>query len=150
MPRLYGLAKTHKSSMPLRPVLSMPNSSYYGIAKKISQWLSQIPESKINASSQAVLGDIKDLKLDPDEVIVSFDVVSLFTNVPVEESISLAADMLYSGKYDEPPVDKDTFIQLARLCMKDVLMSTPHGIYIQIEGLAMGSPASPVLANLWL
>ena len=96
------------------------------------------------------MGDIKDLKLDPDEIIVSFDVVSLFTNVPVEESILLAADMLYSGKYEEPPVDKDTFIQLARLCMKDVLMSTPHGIYMQIEGLAMGSPASPVLANLWL
>ena len=32
-PRLYGLAKVHKTNTPMRPVLSMPGSAYYEIAK---------------------------------------------------------------------------------------------------------------------
>ena len=35
-PRLYGLAKVHKESIPLRPVLSMPVSVYYDISKEIA------------------------------------------------------------------------------------------------------------------
>ena len=78
------------------------------------------------------------------------DVVGLFTNVPVEDSIILAAETLYNGKYELPPVDKETFIQLCRLSLTNVIMLTTDGIYVQKEGLAMGSPASPLLANLWL
>ena len=94
--------------------------------------------------------EIKKLKLNEDEMLVSFDVVGLFTNVPVEDSIMLAAETLYNGKYELPPVDKETFIQLCRLSLTNVIMLTTDGIYVQKEGLAMGSPASPLLANLWL
>ena len=45
-PRLYGLAKVHKTSVPMRPVLSMPGSPYYSIAAKVTEWLSVVPESK--------------------------------------------------------------------------------------------------------
>ena len=34
-PRLYGLAKVHKENTPMRPVLSMPGSAYYNVAKPI-------------------------------------------------------------------------------------------------------------------
>ena len=50
--------------------------------------------------------------MDEDEVVVSFDVSSLYTNVPVRESIQLAAERLYSGDLATPPVDKQTFIKL--------------------------------------
>ena len=43
-PRLYGLAKVHKPNTPMRPVLSMPGSAYYEIAKQIATWLSFVPE----------------------------------------------------------------------------------------------------------
>ena len=43
-----------------------------------------------------------------------------------------------------------TFVQLANLCLTNVLLSTTDGYYRQIEGLAMGSPASPLLANIWM
>ena len=51
LPRLYGLAKVHKENIRVRPVLSLPGSSpYYKLAEKITEWLSVIPESKINCS----------------------------------------------------------------------------------------------------
>ena len=49
-----------------------------------------------------------------------------------------------------PPVDKDTFIQLASMASCDVVMSTHDGYYAQIDGLAMGSPPAPHLANRWM
>ena len=125
----------------------MSNSSYFNIAKKLTKWLFQIPETRIATSSRDVINEIKKLTLDEDETLVSFDVVGLFTNVPVEDSITLAAEMLYNGKFESPLVDMETFIQLCRLSLTYVIMLTTNGIYVQKEGLAMGSPASPLLAS---
>ena len=47
-------------------------------------------------------------------------------------------------------IDKDTFITLAQIASCNVLMSTCDGYYIQKDGLAMGSPCAPLLANGWL
>ena len=84
LPRLYGLAKVHKKNIPLRPVLSMPGSPYYKITQKVTGWLSEVPESKINNSTQKTVDSLKRKTLESDEVIISFDVTSLYTNVPVK------------------------------------------------------------------
>ena len=149
-PRLYGLAKVHKANTPLRPVLSMPGSAYYGIAKQVAEWLAVIPEAQINSSSKKISDQIKNLELNDDEEMVSFDVSALYTNVPVKEAIEMAADRLYAGDLPVPPVDKETFVTLTELSSLDVVMSTHHGYYRQVDGLAMGSPPAPYLANIWL
>ena len=66
----------------------------------------------------------------------------LFLSVPVIESINICADILFS-KFDKLPVDKETFIELAKIASCDVLMLTHDGYYVQTEGLAMGSPPAP-------
>ena len=83
-------------------------------------------------------------------VMVSFDVSSLYPNVPVDEAINDAADLLYSGNLNRPPVDKATFVKLLELASKDVVMLTHDGYYRQIDGLAMGAKPAPPLANIWL
>ena len=74
----------------------------------------------------------------------------MYTNVPVTEAIEVCTDLLYSGRYKQPPVDKETFIQLAQTSSCNVLMSTPEGYMRQDDGLAMGSPPAPHFANGWL
>ena len=81
-PRLYGLAKVHKKDTPVRPVLSMPGSAYYDIAKQVAFWLSFIPECKINSSTKDVCDSLKNTELDEDHELLSLDVSSLYTNVP--------------------------------------------------------------------
>ena len=89
--------------------------------------------------------------LEEDEEVISYDVVSLYTNVPVLEAIIVCADLLYNLPLDQRPVvDKDTFILLAKIASCDVLMSTHDGFYWQRDGLAMGSPPAPHFANGWL
>ena len=134
----------------MRPVLSMPGSPYYKIASKVTNWLSVLTESKCNSSTKDIAEKLGDLELEDGEVLVSFDMVSLYTNVPVKEAIKLAAEELYSGGVECPPVSKDAFLKLLELCSTNVIMSTHDGYYIQKDGLAMGSPPAPLLANTWL
>ena len=148
--RLYGLAKVHKADTPLRPVLSMPGSAYHKIARQVTEWLSVVDECKINSSTQSISESLRSIQLDEDEVIVSFDVTSLYTNVPVKEAIDVCSDLLFSGKYQLPPVNKATFKKLLEIATCDVLMLTHDGYYRQRDGLAMGSPPAPPLANGWL
>ena len=93
---------------------------------------------------------MKDITLDEGEVLVSFDVVYLYTNVPVMEAIQEAADRLYCAEFELPPVSKEKCIELLKLASTNVVMSTCDGYYIQNDGLAMGSPPAPCLANIWL
>ena len=149
-PRLYGLAKVHKTNTPVRPVLSMPGSAYYGVAKQVAFWLSHIPECNINSSTKTVCDSLDGIHLQDNETLVSFDVSSLYTNVPVLEAINVSADLMYNPRNPTPPVSKATFIELAKIASCNVIMSTHDGMYQQTDGLAMGSPPAPHLANAWM
>ena len=89
--------------------------------------------------------------LEKGEEIISFDVVSLYTNVPLMEAIGVCTDLLYAMPADQKPnIDRETFTTLAKIASCNVLMSTHDGFYYQRDGLAMGSPPAPHLANGWL
>ena len=110
-PRLYGLGKNHKKDTPMRPVLSMCGSMYYNIASKLAKWLSVIPETSINCNTADISQSIKNLKLDDNERLISFDISGLYTNVPWQEALNETLDKLYSGEFDDklPPISKRMF-----------------------------------------
>ena len=128
----------------------MPGSAYHPIAEQVAEWLETVPECKINSSTKMISDRMKHIKLAEDEELVSFDVSSLYTNVPVIESINLCADLLFRDSMQRPPVNKSTFIELAKIASCNVIMSTHNGFYKQTDGLAMGSPPAPHLANGWM
>ena len=128
----------------------MPCSAYYKIANQITEWLSVVEECKINSSTKTIVDSLKDTKLENDDILVSFDVSSLYTNVPVYEAMDECTNLLYAGRYKKPPVDKQTFKELLEICSCNVILLTNEGYYQQIEGLAMGSPPAPLLANGWM
>ena len=66
------------------------------------------------------------------------------------EAIQVCTDLLYNNNKKQPPIDRETFTTLAKIASRDVLMSTHDGYYKQVDGLAMGSPLAPHLANGWL
>ena len=129
----------------------MPGSAYHKVAKQVAEWLKVVPECKINSSTKGVCEKLSSIVLEPDEIMISFDVSVLYTNVPVTEAISVCTDLLFNmPEKDRPPVDRDTFITLANIASCDVVMLTHDGFYKQVDGLAMGSPPAPHLANGWL
>ena len=88
--------------------------------------------------------------LEDDEIMVSLDIESLFTNVPLTESINYTADLLYSTDNAPTGIDKATFKELLQMVSKDVVILTHRGYYRQVDGVAMGSSVGPLLANIFV
>ena len=81
---------------------------------------------------------------------MSFDVCSLFTNVPLEETIKIVADHLYSDKaVVTPSFEKQSFISLLKLATGGLFMYQDM-LFQQTDGVSMGNPLAPTLANFFL
>ena len=75
--RLYGRAKVHKIGTPIRPVLSIPGSSYENINKFLSPFFEKLPGANIETNSKDARAALEATKLDEDELVLSIDVKSL-------------------------------------------------------------------------
>ena len=80
---------------------------------------------------------------------MSFDVNSLFTKVPIEETLTFLERKLPTLDLDLP-ISVDEFIKLIRVCVNDSVFSFGSDFYRQKFGCAMGSSLSPVLAGVFM
>jgi len=89
--------------------------------------------------------------LSSDGYLCSFDVVSLFTNVPLVETIDICCKALYHGDVcDAPVLSEESFRKLMLMVTNGVEFSFDNVMYKQVDGVAMGSPLGPLLANVFL
>jgi len=108
-----------------------------------------VKESNINSSTKKISDNIQNLVLAEEDVLISFDVTSLYTNVPVIKAVEDCTKLLFSGRYKLPPADRETFKQLLMVCSSNVLMLTNDGYFRQTDG-SMGSLPAPLIANCWM
>ena len=153
-PRIYGLPKTHKKDVPLWPILSMTGSLQHQLAK----YLPSLLEPVLTLCSSNCIRDsftfadiIKTSNLDPSSVFLcSFDISSLFTNVPLAESIQICADALCSSEHPAAPFPRQIFVELMEMATSCVEFSFNDIMHRQIDGVAMGSPPGRALANIFV
>lgn len=84
-------------------------------------------------------------------LMVSLDIESLFTNVPVAETIEIILSKLFpdeSAKYHG--FTRNDFKTLLKLAVEDAYFTFDSKLYKQIDGMAMGSPLGPLFANIFL
>ena len=77
----------------------------------------------------------------------SFDVSSMFTYVPLDETIQICLDKLYALP-DPPTLPRSVLKVLLEFATKKSHFIFNGGYYDQIDGVVMGSPLGPVLANM--
>ena len=69
----------------------------------------------------------------------------------LDETIEICADALYLRHFDCPPIPEDTFRELMLIATRGVEFGLNNHMYKQLDGVAMGSPLGPALANKgWL
>jgi Reverse transcriptase (RNA-dependent DNA polymerase)/GIY-YIG catalytic domain len=102
-------------------------------------------------NSMEFIDEIKPLKIRPGDVKVSFDVVSLFTKVPVKESLIYIRKRLTEIPFSSwTDLKLDDIMELLKICLKSTYFKYDDTFYHQTEGTAMGSPISPVVAELYM
>ena len=91
---LYGLPKIHKQGIPLRPILASFNSPNYKLAKFLVPLLEPLTRNQYTLKNSEDF-KIRILSQDSDLYMSSLDVESLFTNVPVRETINIILGKLF-------------------------------------------------------
>jgi len=140
-PRFYGLPKIHKDGAPLRPIVNTISSPTYLLAKFPTLKLKPLvgcTESFIKYFASFV-EELKDIKVDPGDILVSFDVVCLYICIPINEAIEVINRL----------TDLDT-ARLVEICLTSTFFSFEGEFFQKTCGVAMGSPLSPVVSNLFM
>ena len=149
IPLLYGLPKVHKPEVPLKPIVSFIGSPTYNLSKHLVTILSPLvgKSSSHVRNSFEFASFIAGQSLRPGMVLVSFDVVSLFTKVPVELAVRVAHERLLADT-SLAELSPDEVVNLLRFCLGATYLSYRGEVYQQTFGTAMGSSISVTVANL--
>ena len=94
----------------------------------------------------------KHITLAPRECLSSYDVSALFTSVPVDPALNIIKDLLVKDHTlkERTVMEVDDIILLLEFCLKNPYFSFQDQFYEQIEGAAMGTPVSPIVAHLYM
>ena len=92
--------------------------------------------------------------MNEDDVMVSYDVTSLFTNVPLQETIDILVDKAFTDDWFNTThnlnISKQDLQELMKVATMNQLFQFNGELYQQTDGVAMGSPLGPLLANTFL
>lgn len=148
-PRFYTLPKIHKHPLKMRPICAATNSPTTALAKFIANILS----NSYNGNNPYYIQDsftfsqyINDIQIPKNYVIVSFDVVSLFTNLPLDSVIN-SLQRHWKNIKVHCSFNWDTFAEAITHIYKTNYLVFQNQFFVQTFGTPMGSNLSPILVN---
>ena len=123
---LYVQPKTHKQQLAVRPILSSTNTCNYKLAQWLNDKLKPLSVNQYTVTNAfEITKEIRDLNLRDGDILVSFDVTSLFRNVPLEKTIQILADKDFKDNWFNYTynlnLSKSDLVQLLCLATKDQL-----------------------------
>ena len=92
--------------------------------------------------------ELKEVSIN-DKFLVSFDATSLFTNIPLKETMKLAVDLIKTS-YPNLKMSSENLTKLFKFATCETHFLFHGKFYDQIDGVSMGSPLAPVFVNLFL
>ena len=138
----------------MRPIVSSIGSISYECAKYLSDVLTPlVGQSQHHVmNSKQFASEVRQLTLQPDEELRSYDVSALFTSVPVDKALNVVRDRLINDDklHERTPLSPDDVINLLELCLNCTYFQFQGDFYHQVHGAAMGSPVSPIICNLYM
>ena len=96
---LYGFLKIHKLNAPLRPIHSSVNHYSYKLAKFFIPLLTLISINSFTVKdSLSFVQELVSSDIDANKVVIaSFEVPSLFINIPLHETINIICNRITSN-----------------------------------------------------
>ena len=150
-PKFYGLPKIHE---PDTPIVSSCGLVTYGVAKEFAKILKSLVGKSPHhiKSTQDFVEEVRHITLAPGECLSSYDVSALFTSVPIDPALKVIKGLLEKDHTlkDRTVMGVKDIILLLEFCLKNTYFSFQDQFFEQVEGAAMGSLVSPIVANLYM
>lgn len=127
----------------MRPIVSAIGSPSYSLAKELSRILTPTGHMQYTVKNSAVFAErIRGIQITPSDRLVSFDVTSLFTQVPIDEVLRVVEEQLTKdqtlGERANIPVSQ--LVKLVELCLRTTYFQFQEDFFEQTDGAAMVSP----------
>ena len=139
----------------MRPILSSSETYNYKLAKWLDEKLKPLSVNNHTISDVFQFTDeLREMEISESAILVSYDVSSLFTNVPVDETIDDIAECAFENNWPNTEhslnIKKSDLVELLRIATKNQLFQWEGNLYEQIDGVAMGSPLGLLMANVFM
>ena len=127
-PKFYGLPKIHKKDTPLRPIVSSTGTVSYNTAKELARKLKPLVgmSSHHLQNTKDFIQQLKEVKLQQDETIISYDVKALFILCQSSQCLTSSRTGLKmtNSCSKEPPCCK-SYHKLAGILLEKYLLCIP-------------------------
>ena len=154
VPRMYCTPKIHKPDNPLRPIVDYTGSIGYNVSRSLADLLAPIvgKTSHNITNSKHLASEMACVMIEQDEMFLSHDVVSLLTNTPIDDTLYIIRKRLEEDSTLKlrTKLQVGDIMELLQFVVTTTYFSFRGIIYQQRFGTAMGSPVSPVIANLFM
>ena len=153
-PIFYGQPKIHKPGVLIRPIVSYSSSPLYNLNKYIANILKAYGRDENNnaKNSTTFSNYIRNVPIEDDEIMVSFDVTSLYTNIPIIDTLNIIKD--YVNNDDQftrkTAIPQEKFLDLVHLVLTTTWYTFNSQFYQQTDGVAMGGPASSTTVEIYM
>ena len=152
---IYSLPKIHKllsndfQDLSFHPIVSSIATYNYNLAQFLSELLDPvIPNEHCVKDSFSICEEIQGVSAN-DYFLVSWDVCSLFTSIPLTETIEIAVKLIFQNKTNLK-IFKNELKQLFKFATSGTHLLFKGNFYDQSDGVSMRSPLGPVLSNLFM
>ena len=153
-PKFYGLPKIHKPGIALRPIVSSTGTVAYNTPKELAKILKPLVGMSTHhvQNTRDFVEQLKEVRPKQGECIISYDVTALFTSVPIQPVVNIIQQRLANDKelQQRTSISITHIISLLEFCLKCTSFVFQGQYYQQMEGVAMGSPFSPIVANIFM
>lgn len=148
-PKMYFTPKIHKPNLPLRPIVSFIGSPIYNLSKYVSNLLNFafLKDEKYVKNSFEFVDFIKTQTIPDNHMLVSLDVISLFTNIPIDLTNNIIKDRWHLIEINTT-ITLDMFLELFTFCIENNYFNFNGEFFKQIYGLGMGNCMSPICSDL--
>ena len=133
----------------MRPIVSFCGSPTYQLSKHLTTILKPLTDESRHKlqSTESFIDAIKTVQVPDDHKLVSFDVKSLFTNIPLQLALDCTETAINNSTL-QLPLPTNDLMDLLNLCLTSTYFQYNGKHYKQLHGTAMGSPASVVVAEI--
>ena len=133
----------------MRPIVSFCVSPTYQLSKYLTTILQPLTDKSRRKlqSTEDFINATKTVQIPDDYKLVSFDVKSLFTSIPLQLALQCTETAILQST-DPLPLPTEDIMDLLNLCLTSTYFQYNGKHYKQLHGTAMGSPVSVVVAEI--